>query len=178
MFAELLVNEPLYYISWVVAAGFSICCHEFAHAWTAVRFGDETPRNHLTLNPLVQMGRTSLFMLLLIGIAWGAVPVNPAVFRRSWQRALVSFSGPLMNLLLCGLFALAGVGAYRFGASGALLQFFLLAGSVNGILFVLNMLPVPTLDGFSVLAAFSPPLERFQRRHAPQVFLGFAALFF
>lgn len=178
MFAELAISDPLYYFSWVLAAGFSICCHEFAHAWVAVRFGDETPRKHLTLNPLVQMGRTSIFMLLLIGIAWGAVPVNPDAVTKNGRRALISLAGPLMNLVLCALFAFAGTVSIRVGLSDALNQFFGLASFVNGVLFVLNILPVPTLDGYSAIAAFSPRMEWFRRRYAPQIFMVFLALFF
>jgi Zn-dependent protease len=49
---------------------------------------------------------------------------------------------------------------------------------VNGALFVLNMLPVPTLDGYSVISAFSPRLEEIKRKYAPRIFLGFAVLIF
>ena len=57
---------------------FSICLHEFVHAWTALQFGDTTAadRGHLTLNPLKQMGPMSIIMFLILGFAWGAVPVN------------------------------------------------------------------------------------------------------
>jgi Zn-dependent protease len=178
MFAEKIVEDPAYYFSWVIAAGFSICCHEFAHAWTAVYYGDETPRNHLTLNPLVQMGRTSIFMLCLIGIAWGAVPVNPAAVPENRKRAMISFAGPLMNLILCALFAFAAAIMLRFKLSEPILSFFYYGSYVNGALFVLNMLPVPTLDGYSVLSAFSPKLEQIKRQYAPRIFLGFAALIF
>jgi Zn-dependent protease len=178
MFAENITENPTYYFSWIFAAGFSICCHEFAHAWTAVYYGDETPREHLTLNPLVQMGKQSLFMLFLIGIAWGAVPVNPAAVPENRKRAMISFAGPLMNLILCALFAIAAAITIRTAFSEPVTQFFYLASYVNGALFVLNMLPVPTLDGYSVLAAFSPRLEEIRRKYAPRIFLGFAALIF
>lgn len=178
MFAENIVENPIYYFSWVFAAGFSICCHEFAHAWTAVYYGDETPRDHLTLNPLVQMGRTSMVMLCLIGIAWGAVPVNPAAVPENRKRAMISFAGPLMNLILCALFATGSAIALRFTESKPIINFFYYASYVNGALFVLNMLPVPTLDGYSVLSAFSPRLEQIKRKYAPRIFLAFAALIF
>ena len=178
MFIEHLASNPIYYFSWIFAAGFSICCHEFAHAWTAVYYGDETPREHLTLNPLVQMGKQSIIMLFLIGIAWGSVPVNPAAVPENRKRAMISFAGPLMNLILCALFAGATVITTRFGSSDPIRQFFYTASYVNGALFVLNMLPVPTFDGFSVLSAFSPRLEEIKRKYAPRIFMGFALLFF
>ena len=178
MFIEYITENPIYYFSWVFAAGFSICCHEFAHAWMAVYYGDETPREHLTLNPLVQMGKQSLFMLFLIGIAWGSVPVNPAAIPENRKRAMISFAGPLMNLILCALFAAAAAITARFGSSEPILQFFYTASFVNGALFVLNMLPVPTLDGYSILSAFSPRLEEIKRRYAPRIFMVFALLVF
>jgi len=178
MFLDTITEDPAYYFSWIFAAGFSICCHEFAHAYTAVWFGDDTPRNHLTLNPLVQMGRTSIFMLFIIGIAWGSVPVNPNAFRVNWKRAMVSFAGPLMNLILCALFGLIFTLSARLGLPDTSLEFFYLGGYVNGALFVLNMLPVPTLDGYSVVSAFNPRLEEIRRVHGPKIFLGFAALIF
>lgn len=178
MFVEKITEDPVYYFSWVFAAGFSICCHEFAHAWMAVFYGDETPRRHLTLNPLVQMGRQSIFMLFLFGIAWGSVPVNPAVVPENRKRAMISFAGPLMNLILCALFALATAVMARIGGSESSMNFFYYASYVNGALFVLNMLPVPTLDGYSVISAFSPRLEEIKRKYAPRIFMGFAALIF
>ena len=178
MFVEKLASDPISYFSWVFAAGFSICFHEFAHAWTAVYYGDETPRRHLTLNPLVQMGRQSLFMLFLIGIAWGSVPVNPAAVPENRKRAMISFAGPLMNLILCALFAGAAAIAVKTAFSDPAAQFFYTASYVNGALFVVNMLPVPVLDGYSILSAFSPKLEEIKRKYAPRIFLGFAALIF
>jgi len=178
VFVENITENPAYYFSWVFAAGFSICCHEFAHAWTAVFYGDETPRKHLTLNPLVQMGRQSIFMLLLIGIAWGSVPVNPAAVPENRKRAMISFAGPLMNLILCALFSVATAVMMRLEFSEPIMSFFYYASYVNGALFVLNMLPVPTLDGYSVISAFSPRLEEIKRKYAPRIFLGFAALIF
>jgi Zn-dependent protease len=178
LFAENITENPSFYFSWIFAAGFSICCHEFAHAWTAVYYGDDTPREHLTLNPLVQMGKSSIIMLFLIGIAWGSVPVNPAAVPENRKRAMISFAGPLMNLILCALFAGAAALAVRIGLSEPILNFFYYASNVNGALFVLNMLPVPTLDGYSVFSAFSPRLEEIKRKYAPRIFMGFALLIF
>ena len=81
---------------------FSVCLHEYAHARAALWQGDATAaeQGHLTLNPLKQMGPMSLIMLLIIGIAWGAVPVNPGRMRHRYSDALVSFAGPATNLAL------------------------------------------------------------------------------
>lgn len=143
---------------------FSICLHEFCHAYAALRQGDPTAadRGHLTLNPLKQMGIFSLIMFAMVGIAWGQVPVNPARMRKRWSHAWVAAAGPLANL---GLFCI-------FSAATALLRVYagwewefailvlLQIAVVNMILFVLNSLPVPGLDGWTVLGYFFPKIHR------------------
>ena len=160
MFLQTLFHNPVLYISWVVCAAFSICVHEYAHAYTAVRFGDETPRDHLTLNPLVQMGPISLAMLVLVGVAWGAVPVDPRGTGSDRKDAMISFAGPLANLILCALFALLSLIAVRAGQE-RLSDVFYYGGAVNGALCAFNLIPVPPLDGFSILRSLVPKIRRF-----------------
>ena len=89
---------------------FSICLHEFFHAWTAMKLGDMTAadRGHLTLNPLKQMGPFSIIMFLFLGFAWGAVPVDNSVLRARNRHApaIVALAGPATNfgLFLIGFF--------------------------------------------------------------------------
>ncbi|HPR82908.1 MAG TPA: site-2 protease family protein [Pontiellaceae bacterium] len=177
MFIQQALTDPFLYFGWITFVVFSICCHEYAHAHTALRFGDDTAaRNgHLTLNPLVQMGLQSLIVLALFGLAWGAVPVNPVSVRSALKRALIALSGPLMNLLLCFVFSLLMVIAEIAGSSSAE-KFLLIGGAVNGMLFVFNILPVPVLDGFAVVSAFHPGLEQFAQKHATAIFLIFILL--
>ena len=160
LFITRLFDQPALFFAWIMLVAFSICVHEFMHAYTAHRCGDDTAadRGHLTLNPLVQMGPVSLVMLLVIGIAWGAVPVDERNMRKSWHPAWVSFAGPLSNLVLCLVFGLAS----RFFAGDAVenLRFIFYVGSVvNGALFLLNMLPIPPLDGWGVLSGLIPRLK-------------------
>jgi Zn-dependent protease len=177
MFIEQALNDPFLYVGWIVFVMFSICCHEYAHAYTAACFGDDTAaRNgHLTLNPLVQMGWQSLIILALFGIAWGAVPVNNSLVRSPFRRAMISLAGPLSNLVLCVLFSLLLAISKAAGADGAS-KFLFIAGAVNGMLFVFNILPVPVLDGFAVISAFHSGLENFARHHATIIFFIFILL--
>jgi Zn-dependent protease len=177
MFIQQALTDPFLYFSWTVFVIFSICCHEYAHAYTAFRFGDDTAaRNgHLTLNPLVQMGMQSLVMLALFGLAWGAVPVSDGRVRSTYQRALIAFAGPLMNLLLCLVFSLLTVIAQAAGSQSAV-SFLFVGGAVNGMLFVFNILPVPVLDGFAVISAFHSGFETFARKYSGMVFLLFILL--
>ncbi len=156
-------------MSWTLIVVFSICVHEYAHARAALWRGDDTAaaRGHLTLNPLAQMGWLSLAALLILGFAWGAVPVRPERFRRREDAALVAFSGPAANLLLC-IAAAVGYGlSLRFGAAAGPAAFFTMAARANAVLFVLNLLPAPMLDGWSVFALFLPAMEDWRSRYEP-----------
>ena len=170
LFYELLFTQPVYYISHVVLITFSICLHEYAHAACATRLGDPTPMltGHLTLNPVKQMGLMSLIMLLVFGIAWGMVPVNPRNLRHRHGEALVAIAGPASNLVLCLVFSLAqsGLAAAQLANGDVLELFFAIGAIANGALFFLNIIPVPPLDGFSVVGSFFPGLKRFA--YAPQ----------
>ena len=170
---------------------FSICLHEFFHAWTALQFGDTTAadRGHLTLNPLRQMGPMSIIMFLILGFAWGAVPVNPAVLRAKNRHApaIVSLAGPATNF---GLFL---IGFFFFGflqtriwnlieneaAGETILQLFLLLGVYNGFLCIFNLLPIPGLDGWNALTEYVPRLKNLNSEFAKGVtiFLIFLLLF-
>ena len=157
--------ELIAWIFWVIA---SITLHELAHGWAAIWQGDDTPRirGHMTADPLTHMGGASLVMLALVGIAWGMMPVNPARFRSRHGDAMVSAAGPLMNiaLALTGLTILAvwrkvgdpGVD----GMAGKLQVFLFVMGQYNIVLAMLNMVPVPPLDGSTVLGSFAPAYRR------------------
>ena len=153
-------NPSLFFIQiWVVV--FSICCHEFMHAWVALKQGDSTAADagHLTLNPFRQMKLLSLVMLVFIGLAWGMVPVNPNRMRHRWSNALVSFAGPSVNLALFVLSGLAiGINA-AFIANPSVHLLFLICGGINMVLFVINMIPVPGFDGWHVVSYFLPKIQ-------------------
>ncbi len=183
LFINYLASDPFFFFTWIVIVIFSICVHEYAHAYTALRLGDDTAARagHLSLNPMVQMGPTSLIFLALIGIAWGSVPVAIQRFRQAWAGAAVAVAGPVSNLVLCLIFAFLGaLFAALFGeALSDEVRMFLWVGSVaNGVLFVLNMLPVPMLDGWSVFSYFFPPMSRVSPNAAQHITLLLIAAIF
>ena len=159
----------LYFVSVVLTVILSITLHELAHGWAALWQGDDTPRTtgHMTADPLTHMGGMSLVALVLVGIAWGQMPVNPSRFRHRYGHALVAAAGPVMNLLL----ALVGLTALVLWVRTAgqpeetwqrNLQFFLLTfGQMNIALMLLNLIPVPPLDGATVLSELVPAFRRF-----------------
>jgi len=174
--------------SWVIWVIFSITLHELSHGWAAIRAGDRTPieTGHMTWNPLVHMGTTSLIMFALIGIAWGAMPVDPSRFRRRYDRALVALAGPAMNLSLFVVCIAAMTGLLL--AKGLMptdiltnaFMFFLWGAILNFALMVFNLLPVPPLDGSRILADLFPPYQRLimHPNAAPVAAVAFILVFF
>ncbi|MDI9402992.1 MAG: site-2 protease family protein [Limnohabitans sp.] len=163
------------FVFWAVA---SITLHELAHGWAAIWQGDDTPRvyGRMTPNPLVHMGVYSLVCLLLVGIAWGSMPTNPGNYRWGRRgRIVVSGAGPAMNVLLAflcwtavGLIAgLSDLDPEIDSPMRRAFQFAVIGGSLNGLLALFNMLPVPPFDGASVVAGFSRTYYRWM--HDPRV---------
>jgi Zn-dependent protease len=141
----------------------SLCLHEFGHAYVAHRSGDWTVREkgYLTLDirrytdPVLSFVLPVLFLLLGgIPLPGGAVWINHGLIRSRGRRSLVSLAGPLTNLvvgvLLCLAVALVAMPAGLVVALSCL-------AFVQVLAFVLNILPVPGLDGFGVLEPFLPP---------------------
>jgi Zn-dependent protease len=160
MFFQRLTEQPVLYFQLIVIMILSICLHELAHGAAALSQGDDTPQRtgHMTLNPLVHMGWESIIFLCIGGIAWGAMPVNPAKFRsHQWGDVLVSAAGPLSNLIL-GLMSIAMLAiALRVQFFSA--EFFYLAARINLALCFFNCLPIPPLDGFHIFSKFFPELK-------------------
>ena len=161
-------ENQLFFGCVVVTVVISIVLHELAHGWAAIWQGDDTPRTagHMTPDPMVHMGGMSLLMLVLMGMAFGAMPVNPRNFRSKYGDALVSAAGPAMNFLLAFValtllalwMRLAGIAESSSAYNGQyLLKIF---GITNIALGIFNLIPVPPLDGSSILGNFVPAYRR------------------
>lgn len=165
---------PVFLISWVVWVIGSICLHELSHGWTAIRHGDRTPieTGHMTWNPLVHMGVPSLLMFALVGLAWGAMPVNPSRMRGRYAELKVAAAGPLMNVGLALGAAAGAVAVMAIVRDGTLTQgaraqttaenflvFFVLGAGLNIALAVFNLLPIPPLDGWRIACSLSPSVR-------------------
>jgi Zn-dependent protease len=147
----------------------SLTVHEFAHAWMALRLGDDTAERagRLTLNPLVHIDVLGTLILPVIArFGWAKpVPYDPTRFRRSISMgtgsALVSAAGPASNVLLAILSALVLGLLYRLApglvAEGTAGGFFLENLVVlNCGLAIFNLLPVPPLDGGGLIGGLLP----------------------
>jgi Zn-dependent protease len=149
----------------------SISCHEFAHAWSAVELGDDTPRlqGRLTLNPLAHLDPIGSLTFLVMGLGWGRpVMVNPYNFRNPRQgMMLTAAAGPFTNFILALVAAIpyrlrlvdlmytqpGFVGAVMAVGLDIFLQIFI---SVNIGLMLFNLIPVGPLDGANILRGIAP----------------------
>jgi Zn-dependent protease len=138
-----------------------ITTHEFSHALVADQLGDHRPRalGRVSLNPLRHLDPLGTALLVLVGIGWGKpVLVNVAALRPGRAgMALVAGAGPVANLVVALGLALIYRAADLAGTGGAVLQLVYVATVVNLLLAILNLIPIPPLDGFGVLIALVPP---------------------
>lgn len=185
LFIQMLSSNPQMYIIWILLVIFSVCCHEYAHARMALWLGDHTAaeNGYLTFNPLKVMGLWSLIALFLIGITWGAVPVNPRNLRKKHDYLLVSSAGILVNLALFLVFSFGAAITYikneSLGQSYKILfQFFYTGGTLNAVLFLFNLLPIPPLDGWNILCDLFPGIYKINSELRNGLIFGLFALIF
>ena len=164
----------------------SIILHEIAHGYMADRLGDPTARlrGRLSLNPLVHidwLGSVILPLFLVFTgspflIGWAKpVPFNPYNMKNpKWGGVLVALAGPLTNLLLAVIFALA----LKFLSLSV--GFVFLFNSIiltNLALAVFNLVPIPPLDGHHILYALLPEdayaVKEFLRRYSFIILIAF-----
>jgi Zn-dependent protease len=164
----LLRDEPQLFVAFLIAVIVGITFHEFSHAAVASLQGDQTARSQgrLTINPISHLDPLGSIAIVLAGIGWGRpVPYNPANLRNhKFGAILVSLAGPASNFVL----ALAAVVAFRLIYSNADTTFdvpfslrlldYLVA--INVMLGVFNLLPIPPLDGSSLLSLVLPPTRQ------------------
>jgi len=168
MLLSLLRSDPLVFFLLAVALIEAIAMHEFAHALAADLQGDRMPRafGRLTLNPAKHLDPIGTLMLLLAGFGWGKpVEFRPqALSSKRFGAAMVALAGPMMNVALAVAAALVGriMGIdFRFlifsGDRDPFALFLLLFFSLNVLLAVFNLIPLPPLDGSRLLTILLPP---------------------
>lgn len=152
----------------VLASLFLVFCvipmHEYAHAWMAYKMGDKSIklRGRLTMNPLAHIDPIGAIMIALIGFGWGRpTPVDERNFKDPRKGiALTALAGPVANLLLgfvllfiaTAFYSLSGIVDTILGV--AIYNFLYISAQITIYLAVLNLLPIPGFDGFSVLSVF------------------------
>lgn len=137
----------------------AISIHEYAHAAVAVFFGDDTPKlmGRTTINPLAHIDIFGAIFFLLVGFGWGKpVIINPIRLPKRVYELYVALAGPLSNLLLALAINLSALYIFKSFLPTALISAFQLLASINVALAAFNILPIPPLDGSSILAYFFP----------------------
>jgi Zn-dependent protease len=175
--------------------GVSLCLHEFGHAYVAYKGGDREVyfKGYLTLDPRKYTDPVFSLLLPILILAIGGIPlpggavfINHHALRNKRVESTVSLAGPFFNLLL-GVLLMVAVAVFNptFWLAAALSYLALL----QIIAFVLNILPIPGLDGWGAIEPWlSPELQRFgakARPWAPLILFacliglpGFGAAFF
>ena len=184
-YALLLVN--LASIAFVVFCTLPV--HEFAHAWTAVKLGDDTPRlqGRLTLRPMAHIDIMGAIMILLVGFGYAKpVRVNMHNLKKGRKSfALVALAGPVSNLIMAFVFTLLQTVIYIIVSKTAmpavvytvLGSFFSFASSINISLAVFNLLPIPPLDGSRIANLILPSKYYFTiMKYERYIMIGMFAL--
>lgn len=159
-------------ILWVVPLLFAITVHETAHGWVASKLGDPTAKllGRLTLNPLKHIDPIGTIIVPAIlfslgGFIFGWAKPVPI----TWQNlknprrdmALVAAAGPLANLLMAFLWVAIAKVAMGFD-NGPIIYMAQVGISINLVLMLLNLIPIPPLDGSRVVASFLSPKMAYQ----------------
>lgn len=149
----------------------AITFHEFAHAFAAVKLGDNTPRNQgrLNLNPLSHLDPFGFVLLMFAHIGWGRpVQINPNNFNSNkslgFCESIVALAGPLMNFFIAIISCIIYLLVMHLNPSfflssniGYIAYLFLnMLITVNIGLGVFNLIPLPPLDGEKIFRNLLP----------------------
>jgi Zn-dependent protease len=149
----------------IIPVLFAITLHEVAHGWVAFRLGDPTAKmlGRLTINPFKHIDPIGtvlvpLLTLYLGGVLFGwakPVPINSRYFKHFRRdMALVAIAGPISNFLMATFWAL--LLRATDGAHDGLSLMCQIGIMINLVLGVLNLIPIPPLDGSRVVSSLLP----------------------
>ena len=186
---SLIQRSPGLAIAFAITAILAFAYHEFAHAYVADRLDDPTPRSfgRITLNPFVHLNLFGILMLFLVGFGWATTPVDPNRLRGNPRSsmAIVAIAGPLTNLFMALLYALpVRLGVITPSLSSGILptpmQIVFMGIWINLVLFAFNLIPIPPLDGFTILLGLLPPEMAYRlgalRQYGPMILLALLIL--
>jgi len=164
--------------------------HEYAHALVADKLGDKTPRfqGRLTLNPIAHIDPIGFIAVLIFSFGWAKpVQTNPSAYKNYYKDDLkVSLAGPISNFLVAivlalilGLYVRFAYGVLPSALSGVLFSMMRFALVININIGLFNLIPIPGLDGFSLLRDLSPKtFYRFEEKFYQYQMLIMLALIF
>jgi Zn-dependent protease len=165
---------------------FALTFHEYAHAYVANKYGDDTAKQsgRLTLNPLAHLDPLGTIMIFIVQFGWAKpVPVNPYRLRNPKKDMLwISAAGPFMNMVLALIsgillrliFAVAGAPDQYFII--VLIKMVFISVKINLALAIFNILPIAPLDGSKILFGLLPAKHEnkvyYLERYGPFVLIG------
>lgn len=169
----------------MVALMFCITIHEFSHAYSAYRAGDDTPKKQgrVSLNPLDHLDPMGTIMMVVsslagFGIGWGKpVQTNPGNYRHPrWDNLRVALWGPASNLLAALVIGLV-LRFWVHSMSQPVLLFTVILVEINIGLALFNLIPVYPLDGSHIISALLPyelarRYDYFMAQHGMLMFIG------
>lgn len=168
---NLTANEAVvHFLITIFVFMISLTIHEFAHAFSAYKMGDNTAKSvgRMTLNPLKHLDFSGFLFFIFLGVGWAKpVPINPMNFKKFKKGTrIVSISGVLANFFLglisaiifAILISTVGIGGIAMGYVYSILLYFMI---VNSFLFLFNILPIPSFDGFNFISTFLKPDNKF-----------------
>jgi Zn-dependent protease len=147
---------------WVV----TLCFHEFGHAYAAYRAGDHSVESagYLTLNPFKYAHPFLSIVLPLIfivqggiGLPGGAVYLHPHTFHTKAQRSLAAAAGPLSNVVFAAILLIVARSHSPLEAHGTFWAALAFLGFLQVSAAVLNLLPIPGLDGYGIIEPYLDP---------------------
>jgi Zn-dependent protease len=159
-------------IIWAIPVIFAITAHEVAHGWVALKLGDRTAQmlGRLTLNPIKHIDPIGTILipavlLMMGGFVFGWAKPVPVTYQNlrnpKTDMAWVALAGPMANLVMAIIWAFAAkIGFGLLQSDVALGEPMLLMGVagvlINSMLMMLNLLPLPPLDGGRILVSLLP----------------------
>lgn len=163
-----IISKALPIILIIIPLVFAITLHEVAHGWVALQYGDYTAKamGRITLNPIKHIDPVGTILvpavlLYLGGFVFGwakPVPVNWLNLKKPQRdMAIVAFAGPAANFLMCLFWALLWKIGLLLPQGFAQLVLVLMGRfgvTINIVLMVLNLLPIPPLDGSRIVGSF------------------------
>jgi len=159
-------ENPFQLILYIMVIVVSITVHEFAHALTADRLGDPTPRlqGRISLDPRAHVDLFGLIFLFIAGFGWGK-PVQFDPFNLQNPRrdaAIISVAGPISNFILAGIFAILFRLVAVNASSVIFSELFFMMVNINIVLGVFNLIPIHPLDGFKIVGGILPSKQAYE----------------
>ena len=159
------LNSLMYMVYTIPGLLIAITIHEFAHALIAKKYGDDTAKDRITLNPFKHIDWIGLLSLFICKIGWGKpVEINPDNFKNKdipveRAEAIVALAGPTANFIMAVILVvimkvLLGLGIVGLTRNYMLFEMIRIAALMNIGMAVFNLIPIPPLDGYKIVKPF------------------------